>query len=218
MAKAKGISDSDNQCVYLLNRLVGEPKAYVGSTFNYKRRFAAYKNNSGKAYIEKVINKHGWNSFQKIIINVKVDSEKELRLWEGFYISLFGTYKDNNPDFGMNIVQYPTLAISTDPLVSKKISESMKGKVLSEETKNKIKLNTKGINKGVKRPYLSERNKIIKPALGRTGSKHPLSKKILYVPDDIIFESIKDLADYLGITRPAARSRIKYNPKIYKFL
>lgn len=221
MAKGKGTTDSSesiNECVYLLNRLSDEPKAYVGSTINLKRRFAAYKKNSSKTYVEKVINKHGWDSFQKIIINVRANSEKELRLWEGFYISLFGTYKYDNPEFGMNIVQYPTLAISTDPLVSKKISESMKGRVLSDKTKDKIKLSTKGINKGSKRPYLSERNKQIKPALGRTGSKHPLSKKILYIPENKIFESIKDLSNYLGITRPAARSRIKYNPKMYKFL
>jgi len=212
---AKG---SVNMCVYLLNKLIDEPKAYVGSTINLKKRFSSYKNNSGKAYVEKVINKHGWDSFQKIIIDVMVNSEKELRLWEGFYISLFGTYKNDNPEFGLNIVQHPILSISSDPLVSKKISESHKGKKLSDEHKNKIKSSCKDINKGIKRPYLSDRNKILKPHTGRTGNKHPMSKKILYTQENKIFESIKDLGDYLNITRQAVRYRIKNKPEIYKLL
>ena len=108
MAKSK---TSKEQCVYLLNRIIGEPKAYVGSTINKYKRFKAYQSGLSNTYIEKAIKKHGWDAFQKIEIDVKVNNEKELRAWEGFYIRLFGTYKNDNPEFGMNIVKNPTLAI-----------------------------------------------------------------------------------------------------------
>jgi hypothetical protein len=206
------------QCVYLLNKMVGEPGAYVGSTVNKYKRFKAYQSGLDNTYVERSITKNGWDAFQKVEIDVKASSEKELRTWEGFYIRLFGTYKNDNPEFGMNIVKDPALAISKDPGVARKISESHRGKSLSEETKIKIRKATKGINIGIKRPYVSERNKITKPALGRTGSEHPMSKKVLYVPENKIFESIKDVGDYFGVTRQAIRSRIKYNPFKYKYL
>lgn len=214
MAKAKG-----EQCVYLLNKITGEPKAYVGSTTNKNKRFKAYRSGLTNTYIERSITKNGWDAFQKVEIDVKAATEKELRAWEGFYIRLFGTYSGDFPEFGMNLVKDPVLAISKDPEVAKKISISRTGKSLSEEHKNKIRESTKGkINIGVKRPYLSERNKVVKPMLGKTGSQNPISKKLLYVPDNITFESIKEAGDYFGVTRQAIRSRIKYNPLKYKYL
>lgn len=206
------------QCIYLLNKLIDDPAAYVGSTMNKYKRFKAYQGGLKSTYIERSITKNGWDAFQKIEINVDAKNEKELRAWEDFYIGLFGTYKNDNPDFGMNVVRHPVLAISKDPEVAKKISDSRKGQLLSEEHKKRIREGTKGINKGVKRPYLSERNKLVKPALGRTGEKHPMSKKILYVLENKVFNSITELGAYLGVTRQAIRSRIKYNPLIYKYL
>jgi group I intron endonuclease len=216
MAKGKSLGDAS---VYLINKIDGEPKAYVGSTVNIDKRFKAYKSKLKNTYVERSITKNGWDSFQKVIIPINVRNEKELRLWEGFYIGLFGTHKNNNPEFGMNIIKNPTLAISSEPSVAKKISETKTGSKLSEEHKEKIKSSTKGkINIGIKRPYLSERNKIIKPALGRTGSKNPMSKKVLYISENKTFESIKELGDYFGISRQAVRYRIKQNPLIYKYL
>ena len=215
MAKSKS---SGEQCVYLLNKMVGEPGAYVGSTVNKYKRFKAYQSGLNNTYIERSITKNGWNAFQKIEIDVKASSEKELRAWEGFYIRLFGTYKNDNPGFGMNLVKDPVLAISKDPEVAKKISESKKGQRLSEEHKQKIREGTKGVNSGIKRPYLSERNKHTKPTFGRTGSKHPMSKKILYIPENKTFESVKEAGDYFGISRQALGYRIKHNPLKYKYL
>lgn len=210
---------AQNECVYLINKIIGEPSAYVGSTINKINRFKSYIKSKPKRYVEYSIKKYGWDAFQKIEINVNAKDEKELRAWEAFYIGLFGTYKNDNPKFGMNIVRNPTLAISKDPEVAKKISNSKKGKKLSDEQKEKIRNSTKGIlNKGIKRPYLSERNKIIKPGLGRTGEKHPMSKKILYTTLNKVFNSIKDCADYFGVSRQAIRSRIKYNPTIYIYV
>jgi group I intron endonuclease len=205
------------ECVYLINKLEGNPAAYVGSTINTKKRFSAYKSGIKNTYVERSISKHGWDNFQKLLIEVDAKDEKELRMWEGFYIGLFGTYKEDEPDFGMNLVRYPTLAISKDPVVAKKISVTKTGRAMSEECKQKISNTTKGkLHVGTKRPYLSERNKVVKPTLGRTGDKHPMSKKLLYTPNNILFDSIKDAADYFGVTRQAMRSRIFYKPNLYK--
>lgn len=218
MAKSK-TSKAGEQCVYLLNRLVEEPKAYVGSTVNKYKRFKAYCSGLSNTYIERSVKKHGWDAFQKIEINVNASTEAELRAWEGFYIGLFGTYVNDNEEFGMNLVRHPTLAISKDPEVAKKISKSKKGMIWSEESKLKLSNSTKGkVNIGIKRPYLSERNKIVKPALGRTGEKHPMSRKVLYVPENQIFNSIKEAGDYFNISRPGMAYRIKNEPLIYRYL
>lgn len=213
---AKGSSE---QCIYLLNKMIGEPGAYVGSTINKFNRFKAYKSGLCNTYIERSITKNGWDAFQKIEIDVNVSTEKELRAWEGFYIRLFGTYKYDNPGFGMNLVKNPVLAISKDPNVAKKISLSNTGKKRTEEHKKQMSDSAKGKrNVGIKRPYLSERNKIVKPAIGRTGEKHPMSKKILYIPDNQVFESIQDAADHFKLSRPGMRYRIRNQSTIFKFI
>jgi predicted GIY-YIG superfamily endonuclease len=218
MAKVKG-GESNKECVYLLNKLLGKPSAYVGSTLNKIKRFSAYKAGKTETYIERSITKNGWDAFQLIEIYVNASDEKQLRAWEKFYIGLFGTYKNDNPGFGMNVVRNPVLAISKDPIVAKKISEAAKNRIVSEESKLKRSNSMKGrVNVGVKRPYLAERNKIVKPALGRTGEKHPMSKKILHIPSNQTFDSIKEAGDYFGISRPGMRYRIEQNQNIYRYL
>jgi hypothetical protein len=173
--------------IYFLNKLIGEHKGYVGSTSNINQRFSGHKS-SNRTLIGKEIKKSGFDSFQKIIIEFDIDDKYELRKWEKFYIGLFGTHKDDNEDFGLNVIRDPNKPILL------------------------------GMNKGIKRPYLSERNKNTKPALGRTGAKHPLSKKIIYTPKNLIFDSIKDCGEYFGISANAIQYRMRCNPEIYKLL
>jgi group I intron endonuclease len=195
-----------------------EGRTYVGSTININKRFSDYKRNIDKRFCTRTVNKYGFDNFYKLIIDLGNVSYNEMLQWEKFYIGLFGTYHKENKD-GMNLVKNPTKAISKDPLVAKKISEARKGAIMLEETKEKIRKTSKGkINVGVKRPYLSERNKIIKPALGRTGDKHPLSKKVLYIPENIIFNSYQDCANYLCVSRPTIKNRVNSNHKDYKII
>lgn len=213
---AKG---NENKYVYFFDLLThSDGRTYVGSTSNIKKRFTAYKNCKDNRYVTNSIKKYGFNNFYKLIIDLGNISYKEMLLWEKFYISLFGTYNKTNEN-GMNLVANPSYAISKDPLVAKKISDAHKGKKLTIEHINAIKKGTKGIvNVGMKRPYLSERNKIIKPALGRHGEKHPMSKKVLYVPENKIFESITDCALYLNVSRPTIRNRVLANNINYKLI
>lgn len=216
MAKGAPTDKNDNS-VYLINRLVGDPAAYVGSTTNLNRRISEHSRRGviTSFYGNRIVN--NIKDFQVVGIDVGAKDSKELKSWERFYISLFGTYSGENEDFGINIVKDPSLSISKEPIVSCRISSSNKGRVTPEETKEKIRASTKGkIHLGVKRPYLSERNKIIKPTLGRVGEMHPMSKKIEDFNSGIIFESIKDAADYYGISRQGMRYRIKCTPNMYK--
>jgi group I intron endonuclease len=208
-----------NKYIYFLDLLSHtDGRTYVGSTKNLSKRFYQYRNNNDNRFSTKTINKYGFDNFYKLIIDLGDITYEEMLLWEQFYIGLFGTYNKDNKD-GMNLVRNPTKAISKDPLVANKISKTHKGKILSEKHKESIRIATKGkINLGVKRPYLSQRNKLIKPALGRTGDLHPMSKKVLYIPENKIFESFQDCANYLCVSRPTIKNRIISKHKDFKLL
>ena len=195
-----------------------EGRTYVGSTININKRFREYKASKDNRFATNSINKYGFNNFYKLVIDLGNTSYNEMLLWEKFYIGLFGTYHKENEN-GMNLVRNPTRAISKDPLVAKKISDTKKGVKMSEENKEKIRIGTKGkIHLGVKRPYLSERNKLIKPMLGITGEKHHSSKKILYAKENKIFNSRKELGDYLNLTAQAITHRMRKLPNDYKYI
>jgi group I intron endonuclease len=208
-----------NKYIYFLDLLSHtDGRTYVGSTKNLSKRFYQYRNNNDNRFSTKTINKYGFDNFYKLIIDLGDITYEEMLLWEQFYIGLFGTYNKDNKD-GMNLVRNPTKAISKDPLVANKISKTHKGKILSEKHKESIRIATKGkINLGIKRPYLSQRNKLIKPALGRTGDLHPMSKKVLYIPENKIFESFQDCANYLCVSRPTIKNRIISKHKDFKLL
>jgi len=196
MAKAK--TTSSQKGIYILVENSGSNKYYVGSSMDLDTRFKSYgRKQRGKRIIDYALNKYGFDSFIKYVIPFKNDTtEYELRMWEGFYIRLFGSYHKENED-GMNLVKNPNLAPSTDEEVRKKISAA---------------------TKGIKKKWLSERNKNNKYAQGRTGELHPLSKKILILQTGQIFESIKDAADFYNMSRQGMRYRINNNPHIYKYL
>ena len=196
MAKAKIGNSSKGVYILLENR--GNNRYYVGSSMDLKTRFKSYRHKQrGKRMIDYSINKYGFDSFFKYVIEFKEDiSENELRMWEGFYIRLLGSYHYEN-EFGMNLIKNPTMSPSCDINVKKKISESLKG---------------------IKRDWLSERNKGNKFALGRTGEKHHFSKRVINLKTNTIFESIKDLADYNKTNRTSMKNIINKNQDIYKYL
>lgn len=207
-----------NKYIYFFDLLSSENgKMYVGSTINIDKRLRDYNRPISTRLVTNTINKYGFKNFYKLIINLGDVSKEDMLKWEKFYIALFGTYNYDNKN-GLNIIQDPTIAFSKEKIVSKNIALSRKGMKLSEKHKESIRNGTKGINKGKKRPYLAERNKIVKPTLGRTGEKHPMSKKVLYVPENKIFYSFKDCADYICVSRTTIRNRVLSNHKDFKLI
>lgn len=99
---------------------------------------------------------------------------------------------------------------------------AMNGKTHSDETKNKMSESRyKFLNS--KDAFTKEiRNKISKATKGKTkniGSNNGRSKKVKYVPENKIFDTLKDAAEYLGINYNTAHSRVvrglKNNDLIY---
>lgn len=200
--------------VYLYNLLLSDNiGGYVGSTFHSKNRYSYYlkRRHKGQKLFFRHTEKYGFDNFQKITISFPNDiSDKELRTWEAFYIKLFGTYFYDNKEYGLNLIKDPTLSIAKDLNVKNKISKALKGKKHTKETIEKIKISTKDLNKGVKRPYLSERNKIYKPFLNKTGELAPRSRKVDLLDDvgNIIktFSSAKEAGESIN----SSSERIQY--------
>lgn len=196
MAKVK--TGNSSKGIYVLMESKGTNRYYVGSSMDLETRLKSYSHKQrGKRIIDNSLNKYGFDSFYKYVIKFEDNiTEKELRLWEGFYIGLFGSYHYEN-ECGMNLVNKPTMSPSTDYNTKQKISNACKG---------------------IKKPWLSERNKNNKYGLGRTGELHPLSKKVLNLQTGQIFESIKDAADFYNISRPGMRFRINTKSNVFKYL
>lgn len=108
-------------------------KMYIGQSIHIEQRFKEhirYGNNS--MYIDRSIKKHGKDVFD---FNILLEcDESELSHEEHKFINLFDTYKN-----GYNLTEGGEIAISKSPEIAKKISESQKGKIVSEETKQKLR-------------------------------------------------------------------------------
>ena len=141
MAKTK--TGDSRKAVYILMESSQTNKYYVGSSMDLSTRFKSYnRKQRGNRIIDNSLNKYGFDSFYKYVVNFE-DSIKEadLRLWEGFYIRLFGSYHYENED-GMNLVKNPNTAPSMDENVKKKISNKCKGikkEWLEDEIKEDLK-------------------------------------------------------------------------------
>lgn len=184
--------------IYLIMEKTDNNRYYVGSSIDIHRRMKGYyQKQRADRFIDRSLNKYGFSSFYKHIFYFPDDiSKNELRLWEGFYIRLFGSYYFEN-EMGMNLVKNPQEAPSFD-----------------ENSRRKISI----ANKGLKKEWLSEKNKNNKFCQGRTGEKHPMSKKVLYIPENKVFHSFKDCADYICVSRTTIKDRINSNHKDYKLI
>ena len=196
MAKTK--TGDSRKAVYILMESSQTNKYYVGSSMDLITRFKSYnRKQRGNRIIDNSLNKYGFDSFYKYVVNFE-DSieESDLRLWEGFYIRLFGSYHYENED-GMNLVKNPNTAPSMDENVKKKISNKCKG---------------------IKKEWLSIRNKDNKFGLGRKGSLSAVSKKVLCLKNNIIFESITEASKFYNISRPGMAYKIKNNENLFKLI
>lgn len=129
---------------------------YIGQSINIEKRFKdhCYNSPSSVQYIDRSINKYGKNNFEfKILCECP---EEKLDEEEKKFINLYGTYNQ-----GYNLTKGGETSPAKDPNVAKKISESNRCRILSEETKRKISESKKGQvpwNKGKKCPQLQGEN------------------------------------------------------------
>ena len=80
-------------CVYRLTNLITK-KTYIGKTVHFKRRMGEHKRSikTGKTYLSRSINKHGWDKFKKEIIIDDVP-EEDLSNLEMSYIEVEKTMR-----------------------------------------------------------------------------------------------------------------------------
>ena len=134
-------------CVYKhINKING--KVYIGITSNLKRRWS----NSGKQYVQctafyNAIKKYGWNNFDHIVLFDGL-SKEEAETLERQLINENRNICYNIADGGDG---GPILFGEANPNYNKErtkehcrhLSESLKGRTLSNDTKEKISINNK---------------------------------------------------------------------------
>lgn len=131
-------------------------KQYVGETENFERREKQWKRlklNYANQFLTDERSKYGLENFDILVIDTCETQEKAWEL-EQFYIKEYGTkYPDgyNLTDGGAGAKGY-----KHSEKAKKKMSEARKGRLVTEETRQKLSISLKGKNIGIK---LSEETK-----------------------------------------------------------
>lgn len=178
--------------VYLYNSLLVDHSAcYVGSTIDPKNRHRMYNNMHFKkqTYFYRWAKKYGLNNMQLVKFDINAKDEKELRLWEQFYISLFGSYVLDN-DYGLNLIKNPTQNNSCDERVKKIRSEAWKGEK-----------NPMYGKKHTKETILKTSKQIAAYKVKISGIQGKHKYNVDIISDPIIFNSIRDCAMQLNVER-----------------
>lgn len=131
-------------CIYKI--INPENKIYIGATTNFKKRMSYYKSMSCKGQIKifESLKKYGYES-HKIEIICKCKKE-DLEGYEIFYIKHYNTFDSEN---GLNMTSGGTKCKQSKETLKKR-SNSLKGRVLTQEWKDKIGKKSKGRMLGFK--------------------------------------------------------------------
>lgn len=149
--KSKKNRDRKIICIYKITSKYGG--IYIGKTIDLESRFLSYKrlNCKEQQKIYNSLKKYGIESHTFEIIHIvekcelnKLDISSILSQLEIYYIKKFNSFKDDNPEFGLNMTVGGDGIVMTDE-IKKKISESNKGfkngmygKKQSKEARKKI--------------------------------------------------------------------------------
>lgn len=180
-------------CIYQIRNTINN-KCYIGSAINYNHRWAQHRsklrsNKHQNSYLQLAWNKYGEINFEFIIIELVPDKVNLLER-EQFWINWtrcfdrtvgYNLFKTAGSPLGTKHSQ-----LSKDNMgkshkgfkhtdeTKEKIRKAHKGKKVSEETRAKMSLGQIGNKKtkGLKRPYVTERNKL------NVGKKHSVETKI----------------------------------------
>ena len=127
-------------CLY--KHIAPDGRIYIGITSQLpSRRWQGGMGYKGNSYFTRAINKYGWENFFHEIISSELDEDEAKRL-EIEYISKF---KSNQRKFGFNISSGGESKKGTkiSEWQKKRISEASRGRVVSEQTRQKLSVATK---------------------------------------------------------------------------
>jgi group I intron endonuclease len=212
-------------------------KIYIGSTINIKDRIYRYKTNRVKSQIKisRSISKYGWENHLFEII-YECDASEKL-----FYENKFGIEYDVISENGLNcsIPKSDDVYQCMNAETKIKIGLAHKGKIISDEQKKTISINSrnwlknnkhpmsgatpwnkgKSFLKGDKNPmYGVKRSDDWKKhhsermkLINKRGSMHSKSKIIIDVVNGIFYDNIKQASDFLNIKYSTLKNTLRKN-------
>lgn len=134
-------------------------QSYIGLSDNIERRWYDHIHRPALkySYIDRAIKKHGEDKFRLEIIEELPDNRALLKERERYWISQYNTYEDNSQ---FNLTPGGDFCPSKVPEIAKKISESLKGRELSEEHRKKLSKANSGTNHYLFGCHLMESTKL----------------------------------------------------------
>ena len=175
----------------------GQEKSYIGQTIedNVENRWGkngnGYLRGESDHKMARAIRKYGWNSFShKVLLTIECETPEELVFWldewEKYYIWLYDSFYN-----GYNSTTGGSNGIMCEES-KRKLSESHKGKPLSEEHKQKISETMKNMSEETKRK-MSESHK------GKhAGGNNPMARLVICLETKQVFDTVKDAQEWLG--------------------
>lgn len=153
-------------------------KVYIGMTSQeLKMRWKNGNAYRRQIYLFRAIKKYGWNNIEHKILLTNLSKEEA----ESEEIRLISKYKSNKKQYGYNIENGGSCATTHSLITRKKISKKLKGRKLSETTKNKMRKRMIGnkYNLGRKMPkeHLEKLNLINSVPIAQYDSKNNLIKE-----------------------------------------
>lgn len=198
-----------------INQKTGE--MYVGATKATlsERKSGHYytaKSFKRKCKFHRALLKYDEKDFQWIIIE-EVDNEEDLERLEIYYIGYYDTFNNgyNETLGGKGSIGYTHSIESIKKMTGE--NHPMSGKHHSVETKKKMS----EAQSGEKHPFYGKkfskehRANISKNHADVSGENHPQAREVII--DDMVFDTRKEAAEFIGITPSAIRYRILHKTK-----
>ena len=196
-------------CVYVhTNKING--KRYVGLTRQApNRRWRNGDGYKGSTHFYNAIIKYGWDGFNHEIIKSELSKEEAQEMEE----KLIKEYNTQDENYGYNLESGGCAPQHSEETIEK-LREMFTGKYVSDETKAKLKEAFK--NRPGREWTEASKEKLRNSKLGHSVSEETkdklrkaFSQPVLCVELNRVFNSMKEAADYFGLSKCTISAAIK---------
>lgn len=195
--------------IYMIKNKVNK-KVYIGQSYNIKHRIARHKRDAQNIHLKNAIEKYGLSNFDFIILrNVGTESgitKTLLDCLESFYIN---KYNSTDRAYGYNLKGGGANGRMSEEVIER-VSKKLKGRKISNETREKISMSLSGRNcymYGIQKTKeirdkisISKRGKNSQ-LFGKFGKDHHSSKKIVCVETGKVYYGSAEVERILGINQ-----------------